>query len=267
MTPSRSRSWPGAARPATPAEWEQRYRSVTPDDVCTFIYTSGTTGPPKGCVITHGNYHSMLEMTNRASTIEPDEIVYLFLPLAHSFALLIQLGCFDQGATLAYWERDPLKIVPNLAEVKPHYFPSVPRIFEKVYATATSAIDKEGGLKKRIFWWSIKVGGKMREAQRSGTEPGFLLRRQFAFADDKVLSKIRGIFGGPRPAVHLRSGADQPGDPALLRGGRRPRPRGIRDDRDLDRGDYLDDRATTRSARSGARSTAARSRSPMTARS
>ena len=178
------------------AEWEQRYSSVTPDDVCTFIYTSGTTGPPKGCVITHGNYRAMLDMTHRAATIAPDEIVYLFLPLAHSFALLIQLGAFDLGAAIAYWERDPLKIIANLSEVRPHYFPSVPRIFEKVYASATGAVEKAGGMKKRIFWWSIGVGQRYREAERSGKGPGFLLSRQYAFADDKVLSKIRGIFGG-----------------------------------------------------------------------
>ena len=202
----------GAAR--DPDEWEQRYSSVTRDDICTFIYTSGTTGPPKGCVITHGNYHAMLEMANRASTIEPDEIVYLFLPLAHSFALLIQLGCFDRGATLAYWEGDPLKIVPNLAEVRPSYFPSVPRIFEKVYATATSAVDKEGGLKKRIFWWSIAVGGRMRAVERSGKAPGFLLRRQYAFADAKVLSRIRGIFGG---RVRQCTSGAAPINPDILR--------------------------------------------------
>ena len=100
----------------------------------------------------------MLDMTQKAAVLEPGQIAYLFLPLAHSFALLIQLGSFDIGGTLAYWERDPLKIIPNLAEVRPHYFPSVPRIFEKVYATATAAVDKEGGLKKRIFWWAIGVG-------------------------------------------------------------------------------------------------------------
>jgi long-chain acyl-CoA synthetase len=178
------------------AEWEERYSSVTPDDVCTFIYTSGTTGPPKGCVITHGNYRAMLDMTHSAATIAPDEIVYLFLPLAHSFALLIQLGAFDLGAAIAYWERDPLKIVANLSEVRPHYFPSVPRIFEKVYAAATGAVDKAGGMKKRIFWWSIAVGRRYRAVERSGRKPGFLLRRQFAFADEKVLSKLREIFGG-----------------------------------------------------------------------
>ena len=116
----------------------------TPADICTFIYTSGTTGPPKGCVITHGNYRAMLDMVNQTSVIEAEDVTYLYLPLAHSFALLVQLGSFDLGATIAYWERDPLKIVPNLAEVRPTYFPSVPRIFEKIYA-ARDRRHGEGG--------------------------------------------------------------------------------------------------------------------------
>ena len=178
------------------AEWEARWRSVTPEDICTFIYTSGTTGPPKGCIIGHGNYRAMLDMVNETSVIEPEDLTYLYLPLAHSFALLIQLGSFDLGATIAYWERDPLKILPNLGELKPTYFPSVPRIFEKIYTAANSGMEKEGGLKKAVFGWSIGVGKKMRAAERAGRKPGFLLRRQYKFADEKVLSKIRGLFGG-----------------------------------------------------------------------
>ncbi len=178
------------------SEWEARYRAVTPADICTFIYTSGTTGPPKGCVISHGNYRAMLDMTQAVSVVEPEEITYLFLPLAHSFALLLQLGSFDIGASIAYWERDPLKIIPNLSEVRPHYFPSVPRIFEKIYAAATAAADKEGSIKKRIFWWAIGVGRKVREMERRGEQPGFMLRQQYKFADAQVLAKIRGLFGG-----------------------------------------------------------------------
>ncbi len=177
-------------------EWEARYSSVAPSDICTFIYTSGTTGPPKGCVISHGNYRAMLDMTQSISVVEPGEITYLFLPLAHSFALLLQLGSFDVGASIAYWERDPLKIIPNLSEVRPHYFPSVPRIFEKIYMAATSAAEKEGGLKKRVFWWAIGIGTKVREMERRGEKPGFWLSRQHKFADDQVLSKIRSLFGG-----------------------------------------------------------------------
>ncbi len=202
----------GAGRDA--AEWERRWSAVGPDDICTFIYTSGTTGPPKGCVITHGNYRAMLDMVNETSVIEDEDVTYLYLPLAHSFALLIQLGSFDLGATIAYWERDPLKIMPNLAEIKPTYFPSVPRIFEKIYTMATSAMEKEGGLKKAVFDWSVRVGSEMREAERAGRRPGFLLRKQYEFADKRVLSKIRGLFGG---RLRLAVSGAAPISPDILR--------------------------------------------------
>jgi long-chain acyl-CoA synthetase len=184
----------GAA--GTQEQWQERWRSVTADDICTFIYTSGTTGPPKGCVISHGNYRSMCDMALGVDVLEEGEITYLFLPLAHSFALLIQLLSFSVGGTLAYWERDPLKIVPNLSEVRPTYFPSVPRIFEKIYTAATSAVEKEGGLKKRVFDWAIGVGKKVRALEREGRSPGPLLALQYRIADKQVLSKIRGLFGG-----------------------------------------------------------------------
>jgi len=196
------------------AEWERLWSAVTPEDVCTFIYTSGTTGPPKGCVISHGNYRAMLDMVNENSVIEGEDVTYLYLPLAHSFALLIQLGSFDLGGTIAYWERDPLKIMPNLAEVRPTYFPSVPRIFEKIYTLATSAMEKEGGLKKAIFEWAIRVGGKVRALEREGRPPGFLLRKQYEFADKKVLSKIRGLFGG---RLRLAVSGAAPINPDILR--------------------------------------------------
>jgi long-chain acyl-CoA synthetase len=196
------------------ATWEALYSAVTPEDICTFIYTSGTTGPPKGCIISHGNYRAMLDMVNEVSVIEDEDLTYLYLPLAHSFALLIQLGSFDLGTTIAYWERDPLKILPNLAEVKPTYFPSVPRIFEKIYTAATSAIAKEGGLKKRVFDCSIKVGAKMHKVERSGRKPGFLLQRSYDFADKQVLSKIRNLFGG---RVRLAVSGAAPINPEILR--------------------------------------------------
>src|SRR3954447_19463594 len=205
-----------AARGASrkPAEWEARWQSVTPEDICTLIYTSGTTGPPKGCIISHGNYRAMLDMVQENSVIEGEDLTYLYLPLAHSFALLIQLGSFDLGATLAYWEGDPLKILPNLAELKPTYFPSVPRIFEKIYTAATSGVEKMSRPKKAIFHWAIGVGEKMRTVERAGRRPGFLLRRQYELADEKVLSKIRGLFGG---SLRLAVSGAAPISPEILR--------------------------------------------------
>ena len=196
------------------ADWEERYESVTAEDICTFIYTSGTTGPPKGCVISHGNYRAMLDMVVEKNVMEgDDELTYLFLPLAHSFALLIQFGAFELGSSIAYWERDPLRILPNLAEVKPTYFPSVPRIFEKIYTAATAAVEKEGGLKKKIFDWSIGVGKRYREAERAGGAGG-LLGAQYKLADRLVLEKIRNLFGG-RLRVAVTGAA--PINPDILR--------------------------------------------------
>jgi long-chain acyl-CoA synthetase len=196
------------------AEWEARWRSVTPEDICTFIYTSGTTGPPKGCIISHGNYRAMLDMVHETSVIEEGDLTYLYLPLAHSFALLIQLGSFDLGTTIAYWERDPLKIMSDLIELRPTYFPSVPRIFEKIYTAATSGMEKTGGIKKAIFDWSIKVGEKVRKIERAGRKPGFLLRKRYEFADKQVLSKIRGLFGGN---LRLAVSGAAPINPEILR--------------------------------------------------
>ena len=178
------------------AEFEQRVNAVGPDDTCLFIYTSGTTGPPKGCILTHGNYRSVATMAESQGVLLPGEVVYLFLPLAHAFAVLVQFVALDLGATIAYWEKDPQKIVPNLGELRPTYFPSVPRIFEKIYTVATAQVNEAGGVKKRLFWWAVSVGSKVRELERTGGKPNVLLARQYALADKLVLSKVRDRFGG-----------------------------------------------------------------------
>ena len=147
-------------------------------------------------MISHGNYRAMLDMVVEKNVLgDDDELTYLFLPLAHSFALLIQFGSFELGSSIAYWERDPLRIVPNLAEVKPTYFPSVPRIFEKIYTAATAAVEKEGGLKKKIFDWSVGVGKRYREAERAGGG-GRAPERPAQARRPPGPRKIRNLFGG-----------------------------------------------------------------------
>src|SRR5256714_7238574 len=132
----------GRARDA--AEVEARYEGVGPEDPYTFIYTSGTTGPPKGCVLTHGNYRSILDSVNERELFRGEgDLVYLFLPLAHAFALLIQLGGCDTGAPIAYFGGDTRRIVEEIAETRPTYLPSVPRIFEKIYTLVTGQVDDE----------------------------------------------------------------------------------------------------------------------------
>ncbi len=178
------------------SELEERATGVGPDDACLYIYTSGTTGPPKGCILTHGNYRAECDMVESLGGLGPGEVVYLFLPLAHAFAVVIQFVAIDLGATIAYWEKDPLKIVPNLSEVKPAFFPSVPRIFEKIYTQATAKIAEAGGFKEKVFRWSVGVGRRIRELEQQGRRPDPLLKGKYALADKQVLSKVRGLFGG-----------------------------------------------------------------------
>jgi long-chain acyl-CoA synthetase len=152
-------------REGSDEDFERRVAAVDPSDVATYIYTSGTTGPPKGCVIDHANWRDMLNMIQSEELLVEGEVAYLFLPLAHAFARLIELGSIDVGATIVYWERDPQKIIPNLMEVKPTYFPSVPRIFEKIYALAVAnAPDKEQ------LAQAVKLGMKVRQMQSRGED-------------------------------------------------------------------------------------------------
>jgi long-chain acyl-CoA synthetase len=172
-------------------DYKQRIASVEPSDVATYIYTSGTTGPPKGCVIDHQNWRDMLDMVETQNVLVEDEVAYLFLPLAHAFARLIQLGSLDVGATIVYWERDPQKIIPNLMEVKPTYFPSVPRMFEKIYSLAISNAPDKAQLEQ-----AVQLGMKVRQMQERGEEVPAELQEAFDKADAALYQNVRNIFGG-----------------------------------------------------------------------
>src|SRR3954451_100255 len=153
----------GRAREA--AELEARTAAVGPDDTFTIIYTSGTTGPPKGCVLTHGNYRRTLDMCETLGVLRGEEEIYLFLPLAHSFGLLIQLLSYDVGDMIAYFGGDPDQIVAELQEIKPTYLPSVPRIFEKVYTLVMASQPPEARERMKA---AAQLGGKVRDMQLRG---------------------------------------------------------------------------------------------------
>ena len=173
------------------AELERRVEAVTPDDMCLYIYTSGTTGPPKGCLLSHGNYRSIMNMIESQGSLEDGDLVYLFLPLAHAFALLIQFVALDLGGTIAYWEKDPQKIIPNLMETKPTFFPSVPRIFEKIYTLATSNAEDPAKLAQ-----AVQVGLKVRQLQEAGQDVPEELQAGFDQAEEALYKNVRAIFGG-----------------------------------------------------------------------
>ncbi|WCB96071.1 Long-chain-fatty-acid--CoA ligase FadD15 [Baekduia alba] len=167
-----------------------RTAAVRPDDPFTFIYTSGTTGPPKGCVLTHGNYRSVLDMVEERGSIgSGGDLIYLFLPLAHAFALLIQLSAVDLGVPIAYYGGDTKAIVGELMEVKPTYLPSVPRIFEKLYTLAQQQLTAAELDTIR------SVGGQIQDLEVRGEPVPDALRESFAELAPKA-AFVKGLFGG-----------------------------------------------------------------------
>ncbi len=174
------------------SELTERAAAVGPGDPYTFIYTSGTTGPPKGCVLTHGNYRSVTDMCIDIGVFDPDqpELTYLYLPLAHAFALLVQILSVELGGTIAYFGGDTKQIVPELAEIQPTYFPSVPRIFEKIYTLVTSGADPQ--------WLAraVEIGGRVRDAEVAGDLVPEDVQAEFRQADELMFAKVRGVFGG-----------------------------------------------------------------------
>jgi long-chain acyl-CoA synthetase len=179
----------GRARDAE--ELVARYESIGVEDAYTFIYTSGTTGPPKGCVLTHGNYRAILNSVNERELFRgEDDLVYLFLPLAHAFALLIQLGGTDTGAPIAYFGGDTKQIVAELAETRPTYLPSVPRIFEKIYTLVSSNIDPETLAK------ATEVGGRYHDLEVAGEAIPDDLRAAYEQFDSTLFVNVRNAFGG-----------------------------------------------------------------------
>ena len=172
------------------SELTQRTNAVKLEDPFTFIYTSGTTGPPKGCVLTHGNYRAVLNSVLERDLFQgDDDLVYLFLPLAHAFALLIQLAAVDTGAPVAYFGGDTKAIIPELGQVKPTYLPSVPRIFEKLFTMA------QGNLQPEQIQAIRDVGGKVMDLQVRGEEIPEDLAKQWEPLQP-VAQFVQNLFGG-----------------------------------------------------------------------
>ena len=140
---------------------EEAFRSSAllskPEDLATFIYTSGTTGNPKGVMLTHGNLTSNLIAASKAIEIRRDQTGLSFLPLSHSFERIVDFIYFYKGTTIAYAE-SVQAVGQNLMEVRPHFFVSVPRVYEKVLNKVRENVAVAPPLRQKIFAWAEAVG-------------------------------------------------------------------------------------------------------------
>jgi long-chain acyl-CoA synthetase len=191
--------------PTADDEVEQRRAGVSPGDVATLIYTSGTTGRPKGCMLTHANLMFELGVATiiLEELFEPsDASTLLFLPLAHVFARIIQVGAIKERVRLGH-SADITNLVADLRVFQPTFILAVPRVFEKVFNTASQQAIADG--RGRIFDSAVKVAVSYSQARdRSG--PGPLLRARHALFDRLVYAKIRAALGG-RTGFAISGGA------------------------------------------------------------
>ncbi|HWU22772.1 MAG TPA: AMP-dependent synthetase/ligase [Nocardioides sp.] len=174
---------------------EQRRTTAGPGDTATLIYTSGTTGRPKGCMVTHGNF--MSELGVAVAELEQlfdgeDARTLLFLPLAHVFARIIQIGCVRSRTTMAHTS-DIKNLLPQLASYRPTFILAVPRIFEKVFNTASQRAAADG--KGRVFDRASEVAIAYSRALDGGRVP-LRIRTEHALFGRLVYGKLQQALGG-----------------------------------------------------------------------
>jgi len=179
-----------------PERFQTLMDSVKESDLACINYTSGTTGSPKGVMLSHANFVKDVDNSVKMLHIYPEDTFLSFLPLSH---VLERMGGYYVpmllGATVGFAESIE-KVIENMSEVHPTILISVPRLFEKIYATVMSSVQSGSSLKKKIFYWGLKAGKERMKADIEGFELGWWKRKKVNLADKLVFSKLQQKTGG-----------------------------------------------------------------------
>jgi len=176
---------------------EARYNSVVntvePNDIATLIYTSGTTGPPKGVILTHGNFIANYLGASEVIHVREGDVSLSFLPLCHVFERLAGYYFMTfHGAQIAYAES--MQTVPqDLITVRPTVAASVPRLYEKIYGRIMETVSKASPLRQKVFFWAMSVA-KEKRAHEGHFSPVFKVK--YALAKILVFRKLKNSLGG-----------------------------------------------------------------------
>ncbi len=173
----------------------ERIEDVKSDDVATIVYTSGTTGIPKGAVLTHDNLTFTAQSVYGSTQILEGDEILLFLPLAHIFARTLVFSALVAGSATTF-ARSVETIVEDFQIARPHWFPSVPRIFEKIYSKVISGAEAKGGAALAIFNWARSVGDRVSDCKLADQPVPFVLGLQYGLATKLVFSKVQAALGG-----------------------------------------------------------------------
>jgi long-chain acyl-CoA synthetase len=186
-------------------QFETMANTVRPGDLAAIIYTSGTTGVPKGAMLTHANFVSNTIGASTVIKISDKETGFSFLPLSHTLERIGMLAYLYNGCSIAFAE-SMNTLLENLLEIRPHLMVSAPRIFEKIYAGIMNKVLSSPPLKKKIFFWALKVGKKHGANKLGGQPISPFLQAKRNLAHKLVFEKIIGLTGG-RIRLFLSGGA------------------------------------------------------------
>jgi long-chain acyl-CoA synthetase len=181
---------------ATPDALSEAEAQVGEEDLFTFIYTSGTTGPPKACMIRHRNYYEMATCVDRVPEFAlGNDVMLLYLPLAHNFGRLMHLLGAHTGYTTAFCP-DPLRVADAMPAVRPTLLPSVPRLYEKVHTAVLAQFEQVHGPRRRLLDWALGVGRRVSVVRQRGEPVPRGLAFRHRLADRLVYSKVKDRLGG-----------------------------------------------------------------------
>jgi len=189
---------------------DEARNSVLASDLSSLIYTSGTTGIPKGVMLTHSNFVQNVKVClEQIPVIDENDVFLSFLPLSHVFERTATYHvCCAVGSKIAFAQSLEL-LAKNMAEVKPTIMSCVPRLLERIHDKTMKNGTSAGGLKSKIFLWSIETGQHYREVKEAGKTPGLILSMKKSIAEKLVFSKIKEKTGG-RLKFMLSGGAALP---------------------------------------------------------
>jgi long-chain acyl-CoA synthetase len=184
-----------AAAESKPGLFDELVARVKPGDEATLIYTSGTTGVPKGVILTHDNLVSNIKTASDLIEFTEKDTALSFLPLSHILERMVMFTYMYKGCTVAFAESVEA-VAQNLLEVRPHIMVSVPRVFEKIYTKVMDQVLASPSLRRKIFFWALKVGKAYGAAKLAGKPVSGGLRFRHSIAAKLVFSKIIAKTGG-----------------------------------------------------------------------
>uniref|UniRef100_A0A5B7BBK0 Long-chain-fatty-acid--CoA ligase n=1 Tax=Davidia involucrata TaxID=16924 RepID=A0A5B7BBK0_DAVIN len=168
-----------------------------PDGVATICYTSGTTGTPKGAVLTHGNLMANVAGASFTIKLYPSDVYISYLPLAHIYERVNQVMMAYFGVAVGFYQGDNLKLMDDIAALRPTIFCSVPRLYNRIYAGITNAVKTSGILRERLF--NAAYNAK-KQSILNGKNPSPMWDRLvFNKIKEKLGGRVRYMVSGASP--------------------------------------------------------------------